>query len=114
MTQSIRGNGSGPAWKIPGSAHSTISGIAIGLQLIIFVAWASTGRNSHFVLWCLVLALDAGITCGIFGLCWARSWRARLFAFTLLWINALSLVFLLFAALLNKVMPGVFEPIIGG
>jgi hypothetical protein len=104
MTQTIRENGLGSAWKIPGHIHSTISSIAIGVQLVSYLVLASLGSNSHPVLWCLVIALDAGITCGICGLCLARTWRARLTAFALLCINALSFIILLFAALQDKLM----------
>jgi hypothetical protein len=102
MTQTIRENGLSPAWKIPGHVHSAISALAIGAQLAIYLLWASLGTNSHPVLWCLVLALDAGITCAICGLCLARTWRARLIASALLSLNALSLLILLFTAFQNR------------
>jgi hypothetical protein len=113
MTQTIRENGLGPAWKIPGHVHSTISGLAIGVQLVIYLVLASLGTNSHPVLWSLILALDAGITCAICGLCLARSWRARLTAFGLLCINTLLFMGLLLTAFENKLMPTVLKAVIG-
>jgi hypothetical protein len=108
MTRTITENGLGPALKVPPQIYCAISGMAVIAELIIYLAWASDlfVSDPNFPLWCWLITLDVGFTCGIFGLCWARSWRGRLLGFILLCVHSFLLIILFFIALQNKVMPG--------
>ena len=86
---------SNPMADGPAGFRCLVSALAIGLQVVLFAClrlmdWLP---QPHLLIWCWVIALDVGITFGVYGLCSARVWRERIlaisllcFQFALLWI----------------------------
>jgi len=77
----------------PAGFRCLISALAIGLQVVLFAClrlmdWLP---ERHLLLWCWVIALDVGMTFGVYGLCLARIWGERILAISLLCLQFLLL-----------------------
>lgn len=77
----------------PARFRCLISGLATGSQVVIFAClrlldWPPEHR---LLLWGWVIAVNIGITFGVYGLCSARNWGERILAISLLCFQFLLL-----------------------
>lgn len=75
-----------PTARGPAGLRCLISALATGLQVVIVAClkvldWPP---QHHLLVWCWVIALDVGITFGIYGFSSARNWNERILAISLL------------------------------
>jgi hypothetical protein len=82
-----------PVSRGPAGYRCLISALATALQVAIVAClrlldWP---LHKHPLLWCWVVALDVGLTFGVYGLCSARNWNERILAISLLCFQFLLL-----------------------
>ena len=85
--------------QTPAAFRCLIASLGTVVQLFVFSQLLVWPLRQHLLLWCWIVALDVGITFGVYGFCSAGNWKEGILAFILLCFQFISFCILFLIAI---------------